>query len=137
MSNTILNPTIIAKTAIRILDNELVMANRVFRGYESEFDKRVNGYMPGASITIRKPNQFTVRDGATASMQDVTEGSETFTVNKQKGVDFKFTSQELTLNISEMADRVMKPAMVQLANQVDQDLMALYKDVANWVGTPG
>jgi hypothetical protein len=27
--------------------------------------------------------------------------------------------------------------MVQLANQVDRDVMALYKQVPNWVGTPG
>ena len=27
--------------------------------------------------------------------------------------------------------------MIQLANQVDTDLMALYKDVPSWVGTPG
>jgi hypothetical protein len=27
--------------------------------------------------------------------------------------------------------------MVQLANAVDQDLMALYKQVNNWVDTPG
>jgi len=137
MSNAILNPTVIAKAAVRILDNELVMANKVFRGYEQEFSQTVNGYKKGTSITIRKPNQFTVRDGATASIQDVTEGSETFTVNKQKGVDFQFTSQDLTLSIGELAERVMRPAMIQLANQVDTDLLALYKDIPNWVGTPG
>jgi hypothetical protein len=137
MSNTILNPTVIAKMAVRILDNELVMASKVFRGYEAEFSQTVNGYKKGGSITIRKPNQFTVRDGATASIQDVTEGTETFTISKQKGVDFQFSSQELTLSVSEMAERVIRPAMIQLANQVDQDLLALYKDIPSWVGTPG
>lgn len=137
MANTVLNPTIIAKAAIRILDNELVAANKVFRGYEDEFATSVNGYKKGTSITIRKPNQFTVRDGATASSQDVTEGSETFTIDKQKGVDFQFTSKELTLNIGELSERVIRPAMIQLANQVDQDVLGLYKYVYNWVGTPG
>ena len=137
MANTILNPSIIAKAAVRILDNELVMANKVFRGYEEEFRQSVNGYKKGASITIRKPNQFTVRTGAVASVQDVTEGSETFTVNQQIGVDFQFSSSELTLNIGELAERVMRPAMITLANKIDQDLLSLYKDVSNWVGTPG
>ena len=136
MANTILNPSIIAKAAVRILDNELVMANKVFRGYEEEFRQSVNGYKKGASITIRKPNQFTVRTGAVASVQDVTEGSETFTINQQIGVDFQFSSSELTLNIGELAERVMRPAMITLANKIDQDLLSLYKDVANWVGTP-
>lgn len=137
MANTILNPSIIAKAAVRILDNELVMANKVFRGYEEEFRQSVNGYKKGASITIRKPNQFTVRTGAVASVQDVTEGSETFTVNQQIGVDFQFSSSELTLNIGELAERVMRPAMITLANKIDQDLLSLYKDVSNWAGTPG
>ena len=137
MSNTVLNPTIIAKAAIRILDNELVMANKVYRGYEDEFGKKINGYEVGDTITVRKPNQFTVRDGATAQIQDVTEGKQTFQVNKQKGVDFKFTTSDLTLKIGDLAERVIRPAMIQLANQVDKDVMALYQKVYNWVGTPG
>src|SRR3546814_4019679 len=48
-----------------------------------------------------------------------------------------FTSQELTLDIKQLSERVIKPAMVQLANQIDVDLHALYKYVPNWVGTPG
>lgn len=137
MANSVLNPSIIAKAAVRILENELVFAKQVYRGYESEFEKSVNGYKVGQTISIRKPAAFTVRDGATASAQDVVEGTETFTVNKQKGVDFKFTSAELTQNISNLAERVIKPALIPLANQVDQDLASLYKDVPNWVGTPG
>ncbi|MBF9234689.1 P22 phage major capsid protein family protein [Microvirga alba] len=137
MANTVLTSSIIAETSVKILENELVMANLVYRGYENEFDNRVNGYKPGASVSIRKPTQFTVRDGAVSSSQDVVEGTTSITVNKQKGVDFEFTSSDLTLKIGELADRVIKPAMVQLANQVDQDLMALYKDIPNWVGTPG
>jgi hypothetical protein len=57
-------------------------------------------------------------------------------VDKQKGVDFKFTSQELTLQIGELGDRVIRPAMVQLANQIDVDVMALYKYVPNHVTIP-
>ncbi|WNJ88469.1 P22 phage major capsid protein family protein [Bosea sp. 685] len=137
MANTTLTPSIVAKTAVRILENELVMAGMVYRGYEDEFDKKVNGYSAGDTITIRKPTDFTVRDGAVMASQDVTEGRTTITVDKQKGVDFAFTSKELTLNIDELAERVIKPAMVQLANQIDLDVMAEYKNVPNWVGTPG
>lgn len=137
MPNTVLSPSIIAEAAVKILDNELTMANMVYRGYESEFDKSYNGYKVGTTVSIRKPTDFTVRDGATAAIQDVTEGSTSITVNKQKGVDFKFSSTELTLNIGDLSERVLKPAMVQLANQIDVDLMAEYKNINNWVGTPG
>jgi hypothetical protein len=137
MANTTLTADIIARAAVTILDNELVMGNKVFRGYEEDFSKKVNGYDVGETISIRKPADFTVRDGAVASAQNVIEGKTTIVVDKRKGVDFKFTSQELTLDIKDLAQRVIKPAMVQLANQIDVDLHALYKFIPNWVGTPG
>lgn len=137
MPNTVLTPTIIAKEATMILDNELGMAKAVYRGYEKEFSNSVNGYRVGDTVTIKKPTDFTVRDGATASIQDVTEGSTSIVVNKQKGIDFQFSSVELSLSIKELSERVIKPAMIQLANQVDRDLMALYANVPQWVGTPG
>jgi hypothetical protein len=136
MSNTTLTADIIAAEALEILENNLVMGKLVHRGYEEEFDKRINGYTPGEVISIRRPADFTVRDGAVAASQDVVEGKTTFTVDKQKGVDFKFTSQDLTLQIDKLSERVIKPAMVQLANQVDRDLMALYKYVNNHVTLP-
>jgi hypothetical protein len=137
MANTTLTADIIAKEAVRVLDNELVMAKKVFRGYEEDYNLKPNGYKVGETITIRKPTDFTVRDGATMNVQDVVEGKTTLTVNKRKGVDFKFTSQDLTLKIEDLSERVIKPAMVQLANQIDSDLHGLYYKVPNWVGTPG
>lgn len=137
MSNTTLTADIVAKEAVAILDNELVMAKKVYRGHEEEFAKKVNGYEVGDTISIRRPTDFTVRDGPVMAVQDVVEGKIPLTVDKRKGIDFKFTSQELTLKIGELSERVIKPAMIQLANQIDRDVMALYSSVPNWVGTPG
>jgi hypothetical protein len=137
MSNSVLTASIVAKAAVQILDNELVMAKKVYRGHEAEFEKKVNGYEVGDTISIRRPTDFTVRNGAVASSQDVVEGKLSLTVDKRKGIDFEFTSQDLTLNIGELSERVIKPAMVQLANQIDVDLMSLYAKIPGWVGTPG
>ena len=136
MANTILNPTIIARAAVRILENELVMGARVYRGYEDEFDKRVNGYEIGDTVSIRKPQQFSVRQTAVAALQDVQEGKLTLQVANQKGVDFRFSGAELTLKIEDLSERVIRPAMVRLANQIDLDLMGLFVNVPNWVGQP-
>lgn len=137
MANSVLTIDVIAKEALAILDNELGAAKAVHRGLESEFGNAMNGYQAGETVSIKRPTDFTVRDGATASAQDVTEGSVSLTVNQQKGVDFAFTSKELTLNIKDLSERVIKPAMVQLANKVDADVLALATKVPNWVGTPG
>src|SRR5215207_7702942 len=122
------------------LENECVMANLCHRAHEEEFQKSVNGYKPGATVTIRKPAQFTVRTGAVASSQDVTEGSTSITIDTQKGVDFEFTSSDLTLKMNGpdgLGERVIKPAMSALANDIDSDLHGLALLVPNWVGTPG
>lgn len=137
MTNTTLTAQIIANEAVAVLDNELVMAKKVFRGYEEEFTKKVNGYERGATIDIRKPTDFTVSNGKTLQVQDVVEGKTTITVDQQKHVAFKFSSSDLTLNIKELSERIIKPAMVQLANQIDNDLQSLYYKIPSWVGTPG
>lgn len=136
MANTTLTADIIAKEAVMILENECLMAKLCYRGYESEFDKKVNGYEVGSVINVRRPADFTVRDGKTASVQTVTEGKVPITVDKFKGVDFKFSSQELTLSIGTLSERVIKPAMIQLANQIDVDMMALYNEVPKHVTIP-
>lgn len=137
MSNSVLTIDTIATAAVAILDNELVMAKQVYRGLESEFTNTINGYEKGDTVSMRRPTDFTVRDGAVSSNQDITEGKVALAVDKQKGIDFGFTSKELTLSIGELSERVIKPAMVQLANQIDRDVMSLYQYVPNWVGTPG
>jgi hypothetical protein len=137
MANTTLNASIIAKAAVGVLENELTMAGLVYRGYEDEFDKKINGYTVGDTITIRKPTDFTVRNTIVASPQDTTEGKLNLTINQVAGVDFKFTSQQLTLNIAQLTERVIQPAMVQIANAIDIAVMNLYTDIPQWVGTPG
>lgn len=133
MADVILSPTIIAKEALVQLDNALVMGNNVHRDYETEFTEQ----KIGSSVTIRKPVQFSVSDGATLDLQDTQEGSLTLSVDKRKHVAFDFPSVDLTLKIDMFSERYIKPAMIQLANQVDSDLLALYKQVPNWVGTAG
>jgi hypothetical protein len=59
------------------------------------------------------------------------------TLDTQFHVDFTFSSQELTLNIDDFADRYLKPAMATIANKIDFDGLGLYTSVANQVGTAG
>ena len=55
MSNTTLTADIIAKEAVMILENNLVMGNLVYRGYEPEFDKTINGYKVSETERTRGP----------------------------------------------------------------------------------
>ncbi len=98
MANTVLNPDIIANEAVMILENNCVFGKLFYRGYEDEFDS-VNGYKVGSTIRVRRPNDFTVRTGDTASIQDVTEVAEYISIDTKIGVDFQFSSTDLTLKI--------------------------------------
>jgi hypothetical protein len=135
MANSVLTPSILAREALMILDNNLVFGNLIYRAYEGEFANTVNGYKIGSTLSIRKPARFTVRTGAVAASQDVVEGTTQITINKQIGVDFQFTSQELTLNMNDLRTRVIEPALVPLANQVDRDIAGLFPNVWNWTST--
>lgn len=138
MSNTTLTADVVAKTALAILENELGVVKTLHRAYEDEFDKGPNGYKVGDTIRIRRPADFTVRTGAVVDIQDVIEGRTTLTVDQQLGVDFKFTSTELTLSMNQLAERVIKPAMSNIVNTITSDVLTqMYRGTYNWVGTPG
>ena len=130
-SNTILTPTIIAKEALMMLTNNLVMGKLVHRQYKNEFKK------VGTSVTIRKPVKFSVTKAQARSNENVVEYSETMTVATQAHVTWAFSSVELTMKIEEYSARYITPAAAELANTVDYDLCGLYNTVFSQVGTPG
>lgn len=134
-SNTLITPDMIARESLEYLQSNLCMAKTVHRGYESEWNGR--GFQVGDTVSYRRPVQYTIRSGKTASIQDTTEGKLPITVNNQKGVDFEFDSDELTLDIEDFGNRYLKNAASRIAHEVDSDLQSLYTSVPSWVGTPG
>lgn len=137
MANSYKVASVIAREAVDILKNNLVMGDKVHRAHESEFAQTVNGYKKGDTITIRRPADFTVTDGAVMDVQDIVEGSTSLVIDQRKHVAFGISSQDMTLKLSDLRERVIKPAAIQLANKIDMDCMGLYKYVPGWVGTPG
>lgn len=126
-THTLLTPTIIAKEALMLLKNNLVMGARVHRNYEKEFKKI------GGTVTIRKPVKFRVTTGRTRTTSMITENSITLTVSSQKHVSWDFNTKDLTLTIEEYSERYIAPAAAVLANEIDADLLSLYVDVYNEV----
>jgi hypothetical protein len=122
MANTIVTASVIAKEALAILENELGVLKTMHRAHEDEFTEKVNGYNKGATISIRRPADFTVRTGANMAAQDIIEGTVPLTIDQQKGVDFQLTSVEMTLQIEELSERVIKPAMSELINDIARDV---------------
>jgi hypothetical protein len=125
MGNTLLTPSIIAREALLVLQNNLVAAGLVHRDYSEEFAKK------GDTITIKKPATFTAGayNGSTISKQDATEGSTTVKLDKHMDVSFAVTSAELTLEITDFSEQFIQPAMRAHAQAIDAAVCGLYKDV--------
>lgn len=130
-NNNLLTPALISQETLTILTNNLVAAGKVNRQFENQFVKI------GTTLTVRKPNRFTVTLGPALQIQDITEPSTSITVSTQAHVDFQFSDQELTLTIEEYSERYCKPAAETLANTIDTSVLALFNQVSNEVGTPG
>jgi hypothetical protein len=138
MANTTLTADIVAKAALAVLDNNLDVLDTFHRDVEDEFSNSVNGYKPGATVRIRRPADFTIRSGAVMQVQDVIEGRLAFTVDQQKGVDFNFTSSDMTLSVENLTKKVIEPAMIRLVNEIAKDCLSVYyKGTYHWAGTPG
>ncbi len=135
MANTNLTIDKITQETLMILENELVFARNVDRQHDDSFAE--SGAKIGATLRIRKPDQYELRTGATLSTQDAVEESVTLQVNNQIGVDLNFTSEELTMDIDRFAERKLKPGIAKVANKIDLDGLAEYVNVAQQVGTPG
>lgn len=132
MANSILTPTMITREALRVLHQELNFIGNVNRQYDSQFAK--TGAKIGTTLNIRRPAKYSVRTGATLSAQDHIETSTPLVVSSQYGVDVSFTTVERTMSLDMMSDRILKPAMAQLAAKIEADAMTVaYKSVPNVV----
>ena len=135
MSNSILNIDMITRKSLEILENNLVITRNVNRQYDDSF--AVEGAKIGSTLRIRLPDRALVTDGAALQVQDDNEQFTTLTVSSQKHIGINFTSAELTMQLDDFAERVLKPRISQLASTVDADVANAYKLIGNSVGSPG
>jgi hypothetical protein len=138
MPNTFLTNDVITLEALRLFRNNLAAARHTERKFEALFGQKGTQSATGGTIRVRKPNQYTVRTGATYSAQNVTDEYTTMTIDQQIGVDTAVTSAELALSLSSFSDQILKPQINLLANYVDNYILSnAYKSAFNTVGTPG
>jgi hypothetical protein len=125
----------ITRKALEILENNLVLTRTVNRQYDDSF--AVEGAKIGSTLRIRLPDRALVTDGAALQVQDDNEQYTTLTVSSQKHIGVNFTTAELTMQLDDFAERVLKPRISQLAASIDADVANSFKYIGNSVGTPG
>ena len=135
MANSLLNIDMITRKALEILENNLVLTRTVNRQYDDSF--AVEGAKIGSTLRIRLPDRALVTDGAALQVQDDNEQYTTLAVSSQKHIGVNFTTAELTMQLDDFAERVLKPRISQLAASIDADVANSFKYIGNSVGTPG
>jgi uncharacterized protein YaiE (UPF0345 family) len=135
VANSLLTIDMITRKALEILENNLVITRNVNRQYDDSF--AVEGAKIGSTLRIRLPDRALVTDGAALQVQDDNEQITTLAVASQKHIGVNFTTAELTMQLDDFAERVLKPRISQLASSIDADVANSYKSISASVGTPG
>jgi hypothetical protein len=134
-TNQLLTISMITAESARVLGNNLALTKCVNRNYDDEF--AIKGAKIGQNVNVRKPARYLTRTGSVVDIQAQTETYAQLTFYNPIGVDLAFTSQELTFSLDMFSDRVIKPAVIAIANQVEALGFTLVDQVYNAVGTPG
>ncbi len=125
----------ITRKSLEILENNLVITRTINRQYDDSFAK--SGAKIGSTLRIRLPDRALVTDGAALQVQDDVEQNTSLTVSSQKHIGINFTTAELTMQLDDFAERVLKPRISQLAASIDADVANSFQNIFQSVGTPG
>lgn len=137
MANSILTIDMITKECLRLAHEKLSFIGTINRQFDASFGKE-SGKI-GDTLRIRKPAQYTRRTGSRVmDVQDATEQNTSLVVATQDGVDMRFNSRELSLDLTNFSKQHLEPAMAVLVSGIESDvLQGVTKKVYNVAGTAG
>jgi hypothetical protein len=119
VSNSFATSSIVAKTALEVLKNQLVFSTFVSRDWETEFTSNMSrGYAPGQTILIKQPPRFLYRAGPVAAPQGIVQSTVPVTIS-QGGVDIAYSTLERTVSIVQLQD-ILRAAMAPVTNEIDR-----------------
>lgn len=121
------NAAIIAKIAAGMLVDNLQFAKSISKADASDYNGK-NGYSAGDTIYISKPARFTPGNSfdITSTIQDIVEEKTPLVLDILSTVGVSLDSQELasTINIKSVAERVIKPAVAAIAQDVEKTMLS-------------
>lgn len=120
MANALLTTSRITREAVMLFVNSNLLLRNVNRQYDADFGKA--GEKIGSQLRVRLPNDYVVTKGPAASVQDTTEQQTILTLATQAHVDVSFGTADMLLSVDDFRERILKPAMNNLAGQVAVDV---------------
>lgn len=133
MANTFLKPTVINRTALKLLEREIVLPRLVWSYPSADFTGAYND-----TVTLRLPavlssNDYTWRGsrGSEIEVDDLTETSVPIALSKDIYSAVAITDEQLTLDIVDFAEQVLSPQVKAVARGLE-DLIATTMDAATY-----
>ena len=139
MANALLVPKVYANVMLMLLKNNLVMG-RLVETDLNNLNPRMRGveHKRGETIFVKRRPQFTIREGAVVDVQDVEIGEVPVVIDKQRGIDIEFEDLEHVTKVDDLLmSAILQEQAAAIAQQIDGDLIDLFKEFYSWVGTPG
>lgn len=132
MANTItaFNPTIWSRLGVDLLRDNIVMPQLV----RVDFSMDIAQF--GDTVNTRKPATMVANDVSTSTgvtVQNVSATNIPVTLSKHKDATFQISDREAGRSFMNLVQQFLNPAMLAIANQVDQDILGLYTDVTRSV----
>lgn len=121
MSNQFLTINMITREAVSLWKNSNAFIRNIDRQYDDQF--AITGAKIGSQLRIRLPNDYTVRQGPAAQIQDTAEQSITLVMATQAGVDISANTLDRTLSMDDFAERYLAPMVNNLAGNVAATIM--------------
>lgn len=136
MANTNLTIDMITREALRLAHEKSQFIGTVNRQFDSSWSGEG---VTGDTLRIRIPSQYTRRQGSRImAVQDSLQLSTSLVRATQDGVDMRFNSRELALDIDRFSELHLAPAMATLVSGIEADMLAaMTKQVWNVAGTAG
>jgi hypothetical protein len=126
----------ITNEALVVLENELVIGNRVERQYSNEFAQ--TGAKIGNTCNIRRPPRYIGTYGPPLNVEDSNETFVAVPLIFQFHVDVQFTTQDLALSMDMFKKRILRPQIATVANRIDSDTAQFaYLNTATTLGQFG
>lgn len=132
MANEILTPRKILREAYALMHQTSNFIMKTNRQYDDRFAQ--TGAKIGDTLDVRLPAKYVTRRGQSMQVQNHVERKVPLPLTIIDGVDLNFGQAELTLDLDDFSDRILRPAVAQLISTVEAEALKMYKLVPNYVG---
>ncbi|MGW4769869.1 P22 phage major capsid protein family protein [Nocardia sp. NPDC004278] len=133
MPNIFLTPDVLARRSLANLYELTVMLPLVYRDISSDFGPQ----KVGNTVNVKRPPRFeatTFDRERGIVIQDTTESKIPVVLDTIADVSVEVTSEELTLDIENFDEQILRPAMEAISQKVDRDILSLRSQVTQHCG---